>query len=355
MQSQTLLEQTRAISDGIRKRARRAEQLRQLPAETVAELQEAGVFSVLQPSQFGGQEADPCAFFEAIMELSGACASTGWTASVLGLHAWQLGRFEQKAQAEVWKETPHARIAASFQHTNAAQRVEGGFVLSGNWDFASGCDHSDWALVAGWVDSESLIPEVRTFLVPRSDFRIEDNWRVMGLCATGSKSLVLQEVFVPEHRCHTSLVPPLSDNLELSDSLPSLYRLPAGALFAHAVAVPALGAALGALELLSDSDAPKERSEPVTTKHAPRLRAQRKALLSTWRTLFQAVKRGQEITVEEAITVQGQSVAMVEASVNAIDDILRARGARALFEDKPLQRAFRDIHAMQLHTLNNPF
>src|SRR3546814_9465918 len=80
--------------------------------------------------------------------------------------------------------------------------VEGGFRFSGRWGFSSGCDHCDWIFLGGLIFTEGQPPEYRTFLLPKSDFEIVDTWHVMGLKGTGSKDIVVNDVFVPEYRPH---------------------------------------------------------------------------------------------------------------------------------------------------------
>ena len=90
----------------IAKRAQATEDLRRLPDETVAELDEVGFFKLLQPEQWGGLQCDPTVFYEAVRRIATACGSTGWVSSIIGVHNWHLALFDQQAQEEVWGDDP---------------------------------------------------------------------------------------------------------------------------------------------------------------------------------------------------------------------------------------------------------
>src|SRR5262252_8787994 len=135
----------------LRQRAQETEDARAVPAESVKSLEETGFFRLLQPRTAGGLEADPVTFFTAIRLIAGACGSTGWVASVIGVHPWQLALFPAEAQDDVWGEDPNTRMSSSYAPTGKAVLVDGGYRLSGRWSFSSGCDHASWVLLGGIV------------------------------------------------------------------------------------------------------------------------------------------------------------------------------------------------------------
>ena len=107
------LDRVRSLLPAIRQRAADTEALGRIPDQTIAELTEAGVLGGLQPRRWGGLELDPATFFQGVVLLGAACPSTGWVASVLGVHPWELGSMDPQAQAEVWADDPTARVASS--------------------------------------------------------------------------------------------------------------------------------------------------------------------------------------------------------------------------------------------------
>src|SRR5262249_50256488 len=153
----------------------------------------------LQPKRWGGGEADIVEFFDAVFTLSRANPSAGWVAGVIGVHPWQLALFDERAQEELWGEDPAAMNSSSYIPTGKAARVDGGYNVSGRWSFSSGCDHCR-AVNLGAIVPGGEIPDFRSFLLLAGQYRIEDNWHVAGLKGTGSKDIVVDEAFVPEHR-----------------------------------------------------------------------------------------------------------------------------------------------------------
>ncbi|WP_425329773.1 acyl-CoA dehydrogenase family protein [Streptomyces cacaoi] len=242
-----VVDAVRDLAPVLRERADAAESAGRVPDESVAELAGTGFFRLLQPTAFGGLAADPGLFYTCVKEIARACGSTGWIASVLGVHNWQLGLFPEEAQREVWGGDDGARISSSYAPTGKVTPVEGGFRFSGRWSFSSGCEHADWVFLGGLIKGEDGAPvDSRTFLLPYGDYRIEKNWDTLGLRATGSHDIVVDDVFVPEHRTLSFLDTSALDCPGQRLNPEPLYRLPFAALFTSTIATPLVGIAEGA-------------------------------------------------------------------------------------------------------------
>ena len=144
-------------------------------------------------------QAAPIVFSEVVQELALGCASTAWVCGVLGEHAWVIASFPEEAQVDVWGTDPLARASSSLAPKLEARAVAGGYRLSGRWPFSSGSSHAQWAILGAYVD-RSGSREAIYLLVPMKDITIIDDWHVLGLAATGSRTLELSDVFVPQHR-----------------------------------------------------------------------------------------------------------------------------------------------------------
>ena len=181
MTPETYLERVRALLPALRNRADHAERLRRLPEETFKDFQEAGLFRCLQSRRYGGYELDPGTFYQAVMEVGTVCGSSAWILGVVGVHNWHLGLFPPQAQDDVWGKDTSAQMSTSLAPTGVVERVDGGFRLRGRWSFSSGCDYCGWAMLGGLVPPAGAEdpPDMRTFLVPRHDYAIDDNWHVM--------------------------------------------------------------------------------------------------------------------------------------------------------------------------------
>ncbi len=249
MTPEAYLDRARGLLPALRERAARAEQLRRMPDETFADFQEAGLFRALQPKRYGGYELDPGVFYQAVSEVAAVCGSSGWILGVLGVHNWHLAILDPQAQEEVWGEDDSAQLSTSLAPTGTVERVKGGYRIKGRWSFSSGCDHCQWAVLGGVAPpaAPGEPPDARVFLLPRADYRIDDNWHVMGLAATGSKDIVVDDAFVPEYRTHSYRDAFALNHPGTAVNDAPLFRLPFGLVFTYGIVSPAIGAAQGAL------------------------------------------------------------------------------------------------------------
>ena len=232
----------------IAKRAAAAEELRRLPDDTVAELDEVGFFKLLQPEQWGGLQCDPTVFYEAVRRIATACGSTGWVSSIIGVHNWHLALFDQQAQEDVWGDDPTVRVSSSYAPMGAGTVVDGGYLVSGAWQWSSGCDHATWAFLGGPVIKDGRPVDFGSFLIPREDYRIDDVWNVVGLKATGSNTVVVKDVFVPRHRflSYKAMNDGTAGGYE-TNSAP-VYKMPWGTMHPTTISAPIMGMAYGAYD-----------------------------------------------------------------------------------------------------------
>src|SRR6202043_3008082 len=191
-----------AVRPQIEARAHATEKACRVPEENISALRAIGYFDIVKPALFGGYEHDFDVLVELNIELAKSCASTAWVAGLLAAHQWLIAGFPEQAQRDVWDESPDAVACGSYAPAAKATPADGGYRLSGRWSFASGCDNAQWSLCAALLPAATeggpLTPAF--LLVPASDYGIDDTWNVVGLAGTGSKTLVLTDVFVPEHR-----------------------------------------------------------------------------------------------------------------------------------------------------------
>ncbi len=368
MTSEDYLERVRALLPALRERAADAEKLRRLPDETWKEFQEAGLFRCLQPKRYEGYELDPGTFYQAIMEVGAVCGSSAWILGVIGVHNWHLALFPPQAQEDVWGEDTSTQLSTALAPTGTVERVDGGFRLRGRWSFSSGCDFCHWAVLGGLLPplSEGGPPDARTFLVSRRDYTIEDNWYVMGLCATGSKDLVVHDAFVPEYRTHSYRDAFLLKNPGTKINDAPLYRLPFGIVFPNGLASPAIGVALGALETFREQsktrvnvrDQTRVAEDPFIqfrlAEAAAEVDAARERLLANFAEMMQLVRVGKDIPLTQRARYRWDAANGTAWSVRAVDRLFEASGGRGIFLSNPIQRAWRDVHAMRAHVGNNP-
>ena len=189
------------VVDEIRARVAEAEETRRIPTATVDQLKACGVFRALQPARYGGLEVDPMSFYEAVRDIASACGSTGWVASILGVHAWQLALFPDQAQADVWGADPDTLIRSRMPRRAASTRSRAGIASPAAGTSRLVATTREWVFLGGAVlDADGQPIDFGTVLLPRSDYVIDDVWDTVGLRGTGSNDIVVDDAFVPAHR-----------------------------------------------------------------------------------------------------------------------------------------------------------
>ncbi|MBO0851070.1 MAG: flavin-dependent monooxygenase, partial [Pseudonocardia sp.] len=330
-------------------------------------LQEAGLFRMLQPARFGGYEADPVAFYTAIRMIASACGSTGWVASVIGVHPWQLALFPARAQDDVWGEDPHTRMSSSYAPTGKARKVHGGYRLSGRWSFSSGCDHASWVLLGGIVaDDEGNRVDFKTFLVPIADYTIDDVWDTVGLRGTGSNDIVVDDVFVPAYRS-LSFVDTTRCRCPGQEVNPApLYRIPFASVFSYTITTPVIGMATGAYEAHLEymrkrvrvSYGSKAAEDPFAQVRiadaAAEIDAAWRQLEHNMSELMRLAREGESIPMQLRFAIRRDQVRGTGRAIAAVDSLFENSGGRALRTGTPIQRFWRDAHAGRVHAINDP-
>jgi 3-hydroxy-9,10-secoandrosta-1,3,5(10)-triene-9,17-dione monooxygenase len=363
-----VIDGVRELLPTLRDRAQEAEDARAVPADSIKALEGTGFFRLLQPAAFGGVEADPLTFYAGVRSIASACGSTGWVASVLGVHPWHLGLFPAQAQQEVWGSDPATRISSSYAPTGRAVAVDGGHHVSGRWSFSSGCDHAGWVLLGQIVtDAENRPTDFRTFLLPRGDYVIDDVWDTVGLRGTGSNDIVVDGAFVPEHRSlsFADVFKLVCPGQELNPA--PLYRLPYGSVFSYSITAPIIGMATGAYEAhaaymrsrvrvayAGQQAAQDPFAQVRIAEAAAEIDAAWLALERNARELMEHARAGERIPVELRLRVRRDQVRGTGQAIRAVDRLFENSGGRALKSGTPIQRFWRDAHAGRVHAINDP-
>ena len=359
MRPEDLLDRARALAPVLRERAFDAEQERRIPDRTITELVESGLFRTLQPARYGGYELDPQVFLEAAMILGAACGSTGWVFSVVGVHNWQLGLMPAQAQEDVWGQDPDTLISSSYTPRGTVEIVDGGYRLSGRWSFSSGSDHCQWAILGGVATEDDGTVRRLCFLLPRTDYRIDDVWRVVGLRGTGSNDVVVDDAFVPDYRTHA-----YTSGSATSDS--PIFALPFASVFTFGITAPLLGTAQGALdehiawtaERVRVTRGTRVAEEPFSqarvAEAAGELDGARLQMMRDLDEMMALARDGKEIPIEVRARGRLDQVRATQLAISAVDRVFANSGGRVLHEQNPIQRAWRDVHAGSLHNSNVP-
>jgi 3-hydroxy-9,10-secoandrosta-1,3,5(10)-triene-9,17-dione monooxygenase len=357
------IRRARALAPTLRQRADRAEGARQMEKETLDDLHRAGLFRFHQPRRWGGMELPFVAIFDIPGEIARGCASTAWNVANLGIHHWMLALYDERAQEEVWGQDPEAIIASGIAFPQGrARRVDGGFEVSGRWNFSSCVNIADWNMLAVTVRDGERVTGHRMCLLHKSQYEVVDDWDVMGMRATGSMTVVAKDVFVPEYKALDMHEARGGDRFPGARVNPSpSYRVPLSALGGHGIGACAVGNARAALEHTIDSV--KARSTSYTGMkmrdfQAVQLRiGAAGAKIDTARLILRNdCLEAQEIAdrnviaePETKLRFKRNLALAVALATEAVDALHAMAGANGIYGAYPLERIFRDAHSLNAH------
>ena len=364
--SQALLAAAEKMLPEIRAASADAEAARRLPDSLAAKLDEAGFFRMTLGRESGGLEVDPVTAAKVVEILSTASPSVGWVVMIIASSVFWVARvLPKEARDEVFPAGPAANIAGTVVPHGRADRVPGGWRVSGQWPFGSGCHHAAWLACGAWLhDGEGPVqsaegrPEWRLFLVPASDCEILDTWHTSGLRGTGSHDFVVDGVFVPDRRVfpHPLAGAPVRPERH--------YAFP-GVSIAMMSGV-ALGAARGAVDsLLELLEAKVDRrsgrlaaaafDRQMDLAAAEALTGSARAYLyQTLEELWAAVMAGEEPSHRLRAQYRLACTNAVNSAVQAVDRAHSAAGTSAIYVPSALDGYFRDVHTVAAHAFVRP-
>ncbi len=364
---QEFIQRAKDLQPILRKRALETERLGKVHPDTIADFTEAGFFRMFQSSYWGGYESHPADIFRVQELLAQACPSSAWIMGVIGVHNWQIAHFSKRAQEDVWASNADILASSSYAPTGTVEQVDGGCVLRGRWYYSSGVDYADWILVGGVIPADAPFPDYRTYLVPKRDFEILEDWDVMGLRGTGSKSVQIKEAFVPLYRqlpiiaSQTFTTPGLAEGTANHP----LFRVPFPTIFGACITTPALGAAQRMLDLFIENTGKaaslytgarwaEEQATQVRIAEADGyLRAARLQMAANYDEIMSNLAGGDFLDLVQRARYRFDHCNLVEFAHRAADLIFVASGARSLVLDQPMQSLYRDVQAARTHAINN--
>ncbi|MDQ2627681.1 MAG: acyl-CoA dehydrogenase family protein [Actinomycetota bacterium] len=352
---------TAEFIDRLAVRAAEAEELRRLPAATVEEYRQSGLAGLLLPACYGGQQAEFPEILEPIRAMAHGCASSAWTLGFYTLHNWMLALFGEQAQDEVFASGP-VLCPAPLAPTGRGVPDGDGIRLRGRWSWATGVADADWILV-GAICGPDDAPYPALVLLPASDISVEDVWHTAGMRATGSNDVVVNDVWVPQHRLVkvVDIYSGTAPGAALHDA--PAYRWPMVPALAMVAAMPALGSAERVADLYAQRLGERVLAySGVAQKNQPaaqirlgdarvRLRALRGLRDDTVAGIQAAVSSGERIGRAARADARAAAAHIVHESRAVIADLLEASGASVHFVDNPLQRIKRDVDIICGHVV----
>ena len=346
-----LLGKASALLPVLKERASHTEQLRRVPEASVDELLASQLLRIGVPKRFGGLDVPYGLAIEVAAELGRACPSTSWCYGLWAAHAWLVGFWPLLAQEEVYGNGPDVLCSSSLSPgKSTCEQVDGGYKLSGRWEFSSGCDSASWLMLGAPNISE------RTWvLVPQEDFEIVDTWFVSGLRGSGSKDIAVQDVFVPSHRVLEVNTAGVSDLSAWDLHRQGRYRVPVSALLGWDLVGPMMGIAQGMLDEFTARVA--GTSGPGRTADSPAIHtrlseasagidAAHGMMTADIAEILRKGESGEPFSLLERARFRRDKAFVTRLCLDAVNSLFDLSGGHGLFDSVPLQRFHRDAHAV---------
>ena len=355
----TLVARAAALVPALRAAAPAAERARRIPGESLDALSEIGVFKMCAPARFGGLEADFQTQCDVLAEVARGCPSTSWVATIYSAMSWLAGVFPDETQEEVLG-VGDPRISGVFSPTGKAVAVDGGFRVNGRWGFNTGCHGSRWTVVNVVTDDGAGPPAC--MLVESRELTIVDDWYASGMSATGSNTVVAENLFVPARRA--LLLPDMIEGRypQRHNSANPYFNYPlAPVLTVNAGGMP-VGTARGALESFTErlpgrgityTDYTNKMEAPITHLQLGEATLLADSCDAHVRLAAAIMDRqpGNGLTMAARVKARAHIGYATGLARQAVDLLFHASGASAAQAHVPIQRFQRDIQTLANHAV----
>jgi 3-hydroxy-9,10-secoandrosta-1,3,5(10)-triene-9,17-dione monooxygenase len=336
----------------------------QMSDETIREMTDAGLFATLTPKEYGGHELDLQTFSKIVQRVSAVHPSAGWVCSFLMGASWRLLTFGRDGQREIFGELGHVMGAGTAAPIFGIEKVDGGYLVSGRTAWNSGSSHADWIQMNGLLKTEAGPPSLIMFAIPRSEVEILDTWHIMGMKGTASRDVVVDKVFVPEHRA-VPFAPALDGNSHGHRlHANQMYHIPFLPFAMVEVLPVVVGTHRGAANALRDRI--KLRMSTMSgVKAAEKVSAQIRMAQGLARAemaeqmlsaMIDKVGSGDADSTDPirraAIKLHAAMVTMF--CLDSVNEMARSVGGDAFRDEAPFQRYFRDINTVARHAFLDP-
>ncbi|MYC06837.1 MAG: hypothetical protein F4X57_06675 [Chloroflexi bacterium] len=361
--SEKYIEKARELAALVAANTGRINEERKIPTDVSDEIADAGFFRLLMPRNLGGAQLDHPDFLRIVQIFAEADGSVGWSMNQNNVFATNSTRMNDKTREEIYG-NPRAVITNGPPMSRSrAVEVDGGFSLSGRWNFSSGSDHATWiAALTPIVSADGsgasaggAVPreEMRILLIPKAEVDMVNNWQVNGLRGTASWGFEADELFIPKHRTYDPSAAPREDG--------PVYQIPTSLLFASGFATVALGAARAGLDAAKElanrkvpgnmsAETPLLRDWSTTQRQVGEAEAiwhsARAFLRESAGAVWQSVAAGEPLTMSQRIHMRLASTHANRKAADVVDIAYTLCGSSAIFESNPVQRRFQDVHVI---------
>ncbi len=367
-----VIQNAKLVAEDIRKRAKETEEIRRIPEATIQQLKDLNIFKMLRPAKYGGLEVNIQTYSQVILEISKACASTGWVASLCAIREMMVAEsFTEKTHLEIFKGNPDDVLFAGVYEPRSCtvKKVDGGYLIEeGHWMFCSGSLHATWGYFGMYLkDENGEIKEQLLMTLPFEELEIEDDWHTLGLRGTGSNAVHMKNVFIPDHRC-TSFVNVLDGKFQ-SDHLRDtpLFHSALFPCLILSLALPGLGVVQEMLRLFNQS-LPYRTAQHMGVKmikdaaSTHRLIAEATLKVETAEIYLLNIAKNIDEWANKMTIMPKKERLKVLADIGYSNDllneamqlILSASGSGYVYDANPMQRLIRDFITLHSHRSLSP-
>lgn len=359
------LDTARELAGRVAANADRIDCERQIPPELAGENADKGFFRLLVPRSLGGAELGHLNFLRILQVFAGVDGSTAWCINQNNVFATASVIMPEQTAREIWGDG--RAVVANGPPTPSVKAipVDGGYRLSGRWDFSTGSAHATWLAALAPVarpnqkqDASTDRVNTRVMLIPKKDATFLDSWQVNGLRGTGSFSFEVDDLYVPNARTYDSTDAPREDG--------PLYVIPRTLLFASGDATIALGIARASLGTAIDLAGTKTPGRVTTLLRdqsaTQRLIGEGEAIWHSARafleesasSVWMSACKNHAPATEERIRLRLASTYAIRKAAEVVDICYNLCGSSAIFASNPIQRRFQDIHVVTQHIQGRP-
>ncbi len=360
--NQELINKAETLAATCRDRSDEFEQVRRIPADIAQQLGDAGMYAMGAPAEVGGLESDPLTYCKVIETLSIGDASAGWISFIGATTLTSLALLPKQTAEQVFPD-PSTLITGVFAPTGTADKVDGGFVINGRWQWGSGSQNAEWIMGGCMLreNGEAMLsshgqPLSFMVLMPKDKVEFLDTWHTSGLCGTGSLDYQVKDLFVPEDHMAGFLK---RDRV----SVTPLYSFPNFTFLALGIGAVCLGIARSSIDELVQLAASKKRvgaKQTVAEQQTAQIKlAQAEADLRSARLFFydpvskawDVALEGQPVPVDLRRDMRLATTNAVIKSVAIAGDMYDLGGGSSVYKTSRLQRNFRDINVAKSHIM----
>ncbi|MEM1435891.1 MAG: acyl-CoA dehydrogenase [Pseudomonadota bacterium] len=359
-----LIDALSALTPMLRDYAAQAEVQRKPVDEVMQAIEATGAYRWFVPKQYGGYEYSLRGFVEVALALGGGCTSHAWVTTFCMEHNWLLALYDRPAQDDLFGSRPYIIAPGVLAPNGKATPCEGGFRITGRWQWGTGVMHADHVMVGALTPVPGReAPMLAMYVLPIAAVEVQDTWHIEGMVGTGSNDIAVNDVYVPAHRMVdlSTLSDGTSPGSKLNDS--HLYRMPMLPVLGLTAAAPLVGAARTAVRLFEErmqgrtvyGTKSRQSDRALSQSRLAHARVEMDSIVNQLYQITDVVEdfgyRAEPCPELERARLRVDLGHIVRRSRDLVRDVVEACGASSHFLDSPLQRVLRDLNTASCHTV----